>query len=162
MCSHAMLLRRTAVDHVQLVLHKKYKNKGVFHKKQAEMSVYVSHICAHMEKQTGEKNFRYKKGYHFMQQPMQVNILWLQNALAMLSPSLRLATFWCTYYQHKLQHTTSCTDTDCPSYYTAVWSLEHTRHCLKVYSTHMHCAINHQLLGGLDTVKKWPLAIHLK
>ena len=93
MCSHAMLLRRTAVDHVQLVLHKKYKNKGVFHKKQAEMSVYVSHICAHMEKQTGEKNFRYKKGYHFMQQPMQVNILWLQNALAMLSPSLRLATF---------------------------------------------------------------------
>ena len=47
-----------------------------------------------------------------MQQPMQVIILWLQDTLAMLSPSLHLATFCCTYYQLqcKLHHTTSSTD----------------------------------------------------
>ena len=34
MCLHARLLRRTALDHVQLALHSKYRNKGrtdVFH-----------------------------------------------------------------------------------------------------------------------------------
>ena len=38
-----------------------------------------------------------KEGYHFMQQPMQVNILWLQDTSAMLSPSLHLATISCTH-----------------------------------------------------------------
>ena len=30
------------------------------------------------------------------------------------------------------------------------------------YSTHMHCAITHQLMVGLDSVEKWPLANHPK
>ena len=39
----------------------------------------MSHICACMHgKMNWQKNLRYKEGYHSMQQPMQVNILWLR------------------------------------------------------------------------------------
>ena len=98
MCLHAMLLRRTALDHVQLALHKKYRNKGcknVFRKIKQRcrdvgmvvgmlmMVQCISHLCPH-GKMSRQKNLRYKEGFHPMQQPMQVNILWLQDNLATL------------------------------------------------------------------------------
>ena len=92
MCLHAMLLRKTALDHVQLALHKKYRNKGrknVFHKNKQRCrdgAVYLTFVPAW--KNELAENCRNKKGYHSMQQPMQVNILWLQDTLATLSPSL--------------------------------------------------------------------------
>ena len=36
----------------------------------------ISHLCQH-GKTNWRKNYRYKEGYHSMQQPMHVNILWL-------------------------------------------------------------------------------------
>ena len=91
MCLHAMLLRRTALDHVQLAPHKKYSKgcKNVFLKNKQRcrdvgmvvgmlmMVQCMSHLCPHGK-------IRYKEGFHPMQQPMQVNILWLQDNLATL------------------------------------------------------------------------------
>lgn len=52
----------------------------------------VRDLCPH-GKMNWRKNFRYKEGCHSMQQPMRVNILWLQDNLATLSSSLHLAIF---------------------------------------------------------------------
>ena len=49
-----------------------------------------THLSLH-GKTNWQKNFRNKEGYHSMQQPMQGNILWLQDTFATLSPSLHLA-----------------------------------------------------------------------
>ena len=83
-----------------------------------------------MDKRTGGKTSGTRRGTIPCNHPCRSTFCGFKTlALAMLSPSLYLATFWCTCYQNKLQHTTSCTDTDYPSYYTVVQSLEHTCTC---------------------------------
>ena len=69
-------------------------HKNVSHKtsRDVEMVLCVSqtHLCLH-GKNNWQEIVRNKERYHSMQQPMQVDILCLQDTLATLSPSLHLS-----------------------------------------------------------------------
>ena len=100
-CNHVFACRASkedCTDHVQLALHKKYTSKGhenVSHQnKQRDIQhvvLYVSQTHLWHEQTNWRTNVKNKEGYHSMQQPMQVNILWLQDTLATLWGSLSLS-----------------------------------------------------------------------
>ena len=115
MCLHACRASKDCTDHAQLALHKTYRNKGcknVSHKNKQRCrdgAVCLSNTSVPVWKNLlAEKVFRNKEGYHSMQLPMQVNRL--QDTSDVLSPSLHLATFWCTHFHCKSHHATICTD----------------------------------------------------
>ena len=113
----------------------------------------ISHLCPHRKMNCMAENIQVQGGYHSIQHPMQVNILWLQDTLVMLSASLHLATFCCTYYQHFVAPTTNTSYNIQQAALTVNTllncSLDHTRHGLKVYILqHSHAMCNYPSTHG--------------
>ena len=90
MCLYAGLLIRTVLTMCSLHSVKSFPTK-TSRDIGRMLCVPQIHLCLH-GKPNWQKNVRNKEGYHSMKQPTQVNILWLQDTFATLSPSLHSTT----------------------------------------------------------------------